>query len=277
MKSIPGYMVILILLTNLLSVAVKAQESSEYYNRTISGLFNRIIQSDSDKTRGEFSDSLTIVIESYLNDNYPFDHNLDGGRYLGQIYAPDSLVKLISFNTAFLDGSNRYTTFIVKRSDQGRDYWLVNSEQGLDQASSESEISSSEWYGALYYEIRSFVRGDSTLYLIIGLDINGLLTNSKVIDILWFNSDNRPVFGSPLINIRNRIYHRMIFKYSAQVSMMVRYDSVLDRVVFDHLSPSSPRFEGEYQYYGPDFSYDALELKDGLWWFIEDIDLRNRE
>jgi len=45
----------------------------------------------------------------------------------------------------------------------------------------------------------------------------------------------------------------------------------------DHLAPMEPVFEGDRSYYGPDFSYDALDYQEGKWMLIEDVELRNRE
>ena len=55
----------------------------------------------------------------------------------------------------------------------------------------------------------------------------------------------------------------------------MRFDK--DMIVFDHLSPSREDLEGQYQFYGPDFSYDGLRWKDCGWVLIEDLDLRAKE
>jgi len=34
----------------------------------------------------------------------------------------------------------------------------------------------------------------------------------------------------------------------------------MNMIIFDHLSPSKPSYTGNYQFYGPDFSYDGLEV-----------------
>ena len=34
-------------------------------------------------------------------------------------------------------------------------------------------------------------------------------------------------------------------------------------------------FEGQYQFYGPDLSYDGFEFKNGKWLYIKDVDARN--
>ena len=56
---------------------------------------------------------------------------------------------------------------------------------------------------------------------------------------------------------------------------VLKFDENEKQIVFDHLSPKSPQFTGQYQYYGPDFSYDALEFKKGKWVYIKDVDVRN--
>jgi hypothetical protein len=48
-------------------------------------------------------------------------------------------------------------------------------------------------------------------------------------------------------------------------------------VVFDHLSPSSPQYKGNPQFYGPDFSFDSYNLENGLWRLKSNIDIRNKE
>jgi hypothetical protein len=59
--------------------------------------------------------------------------------------------------------------------------------------------------------------------------------------------------------------------------MSLRYDPTHKRIVFDHLSPSKPSYEGNYEFYGPDFSYDAFTFIDNTWVLVENIDIRNNE
>jgi hypothetical protein len=47
-------------------------------------------------------------------------------------------------------------------------------------------------------------------------------------------------------------------------------------IVFDHLSPVSPEYKDNYQYYGPDFSFDSFNFEKGSWILKNDIDIRNR-
>ena len=57
--------------------------------------------------------------------------------------------------------------------------------------------------------------------------------------------------------------------------MMVEYNEKLKEIVADHLSPSRPSMQGQYQFYGPDFSYEGFSFQDGVWVQKSDIDVRN--
>ena len=57
--------------------------------------------------------------------------------------------------------------------------------------------------------------------------------------------------------------------------MALLFDDRVNMIVFDHLSPSESSFKGQYQYYGPDGSYDVLRFKRGKWFYKSDFDIRN--
>ncbi len=57
--------------------------------------------------------------------------------------------------------------------------------------------------------------------------------------------------------------------------MKLSYRKSDNCIIFDHLSPSEPRYVNQFEYYGPDFSYDALVLKNGLWTLLEEVSLEN--
>jgi len=68
---------------------------------------------------------------------------------------------------------------------------------------------------------------------------------------------------------------RMVFEYSSQVSMSVRYDPGLKLITCDHLEPLHPIYRNNFEFYGPDGSFDGLEFHNGAWYFQIDIDARN--
>jgi hypothetical protein len=70
-----------------------------------------------------------------------------------------------------------------------------------------------------------------------------------------------------------------MFQYSTDVVMTLRYEERKNAIVFSHLSPESddPYMKEQYQFYGPDGSFDAFVKEKDKWKLVEDIDIRNPE
>lgn len=230
-----------------------------------------------DNRRRLISDTLVTVTQHYLSEKFPFTHTYNHIRYMGYYFSSDSLVKMITWNVPFNDGSNSYICFIVRPTEGGNLFYLMRGDRGTALIDQEEVFAQGDWYGALYYDIIPFKHNGTTLYLLPGLDMNDIYTNGKVIEVMGFADDDTPRFGEKVIRSGNDLLSRMVFRYSSNSVMMLRYEPLTGWMVFDHLSPAEPRFSGIYSYYGPDSSYDALELRDGIWFHISDVDLRNRQ
>jgi hypothetical protein len=139
-----------------------------------------------------------------------------------------------------------------------------------------AELKYDSWNGAAYYEIIEKKVGKKVYYFVLGWQGNNNLTTCKVVDVIYFDLWNNVSFGAPLFMDENKkIKHRIIFEYNAQAVMLLRYEKKKKMIVFDHLSPSSPSAKGQFQYYGPDFTYDGLSFKKGMWQYQKNLDLRN--
>jgi hypothetical protein len=107
------------------------------------------------------------------------------------------------------------------------------------------------------------------------LDFKDAFITRKVIEIVKFGEDDKILFGSRCFLDSDKLSYREVFEYSSRASMTLRFDSE-NEIVFDHLSPFSPQYKDNFQYYGPDFSYDAYLLENGQWKLKQDIDIRNK-
>jgi hypothetical protein len=67
-----------------------------------------------------------------------------------------------------------------------------------------------------------------------------------------------------------------MFEYASEVSMSLKYNASRKQIIFSHLAPNTPdqMMEGQFQYYGPDGSFDALSMKKGNWVYDPAIDIR---
>ena len=129
------------------------------------------------------------------------------------------------------------------------------------------------WYGCIYYQVLTDKYKRRTIYTLLGTDPDGDLLNRKIIDVLIFRG-NGPRFGFDFKNELGQPVKRFIFEYNNQATMLLRWDDGLGMIIFDHLSPSEPKYKGLHQFYGPDFSYDGLKFVKGKWIYQIDLDVR---
>jgi hypothetical protein len=142
---------------------------------------------------------------------------------------------------------------------------------------SDTTLATNQWYGAVYYQIVPVVGIKDPYYILLGWKGKNLQSNSKVVETMFFK-DGKPFFGrqaleqSPKSNLFNS---RVIFTYTKDANMMLRYLKNDKMFVFDHLVPQSKALEGMFDLYAPDLSYDTYKYKSGKWVIIENIKFTN--
>lgn len=132
------------------------------------------------------------------------------------------------------------------------------------------------WYGALYYRIIKKKHKRTTYYTLLGWKGNNIRTTKKVIDVLTFR-DGKPYFGAPIFDYKGQMKHRVVFEFTSQASMLLRYLDKKKWIIYDHIAPPNAAATGIYETYGPDMSHDALKFKRKKWILKEDVVLENEK
>ncbi|MBA7588034.1 hypothetical protein ES708_30082 [subsurface metagenome] len=78
-----------------------------------------------------------------------------------------------------------------------------------------------------------------------------------------------------IISYNGHLVDCIEFEYNEKAVMSLRYNKDAKMIVFDHLSPSNASLQGNYEFYGPDFSYDGLTFEKGIWVHYENIVITN--
>ncbi len=235
-------------------------------------LFRELAVATSPDKQKQVNDGIIDILEETLIKPGSFDHPFDSVPALGKVYSQDKSLRIYSWNYSESPVDHKYFGFLQLRDKESNEtglYFLNHSELARD-GLEDRIFTHKDWYGALYYQVHTVHYDNKTFYTLIGFDLNNFFTNLKFVDVLTF-IDGNPFFGSPIFKLKDGIRHRVVFEYSSGVVMFVRYVPDLDMIVYDHLSPSLPRFRGQYRYYGPDFSYDALRFEHGHWVHVSDI------
>jgi hypothetical protein len=215
--------------------------------------------------------SLQNELITFLENPASFNYPLDSIKNIGKIKSPDDQFRLISWNV--LINKNSFKNFCLVQLNPEKEekcnVIILTDNSNIDSVGNKT-LKAEQWYGALYYKIIPTKISGENYYILLGLDSNSPYISKKVIDVLILQ-DNSLSIGAPIFNIAGKLKSRMVFSYSARQSMMLNYDENLKTIVFDHLSPSEPRYTGQFEYYGPDFSFDGFQYNKKDWLFTEDV------
>lgn len=274
MKNRHLYLYIYILLV-LISPALKSQTGKT--ETVLFRLFEGIMQTSSPDTRIRLNDSLAAIIDSYVRSDSVFAHRFTGLRNLGQIVSQDSKVKLVTWNLVLPDGSNKYFLYIISRDGNKRTPPVVSRLEGENLTRKPDTMkvyNADDWYGALYYDIKTFRSQGRKYYLILGLDFGVSRFNRKIIDILSFDGNKQPNFGYLCFSRDGKLKSREVIEYNNEGVVSLRMNSARE-IIFDHVVAYSAGHEGLADSYGAGLSFDSYSLKRGLWHFRVNVDIRN--
>jgi hypothetical protein len=242
-----------------------------------------------DKERSETNSLIKRQFEVFFNIPGSFQYPLnikdirllsdrvDTIRYCGHFYSPDKLFRLITWNVEMADGTHQYYGYVeMDKPQKGKRIFELTDKSSIITNPEQSVLSPGKWYGGLYYKILRNKVDQRVYYTILALKYNNLFVSSKFIEVMYFDEFGNPVFGAPVFQLGPRLKKlRMVFEYSAMVTMSLRYDELQKKIIFDHLSPSEPRYTGMYQFYGPDLSFDGLMFDKNRWVYVSKIEVRS--
>jgi hypothetical protein len=244
-------------------------------------LGQKLLNSKDESERKEANELFIQSLEKTLAEpnsyNYPFDSLIT----IARLTAPDNTFRIFNWHLPNDDGTYEYFGYIQPNPQLGKQkktpvfYKLVNSK--TTQKSIENKtFGTNEWYGVHYYKIVQPSKKEKN-YVLLGWDGNTGYSNKKVIETLFFTGNGEPKFGASVFKMDNRkTQKRIIFEYAESANMSLKYYDDLKQIIFDHLAPMANQYKDHYQFYGPDLSFDAFSYKKGNWFFITDIDTKNK-
>lgn len=242
-------------------------------------IIETILTVDNDSIKIEYNNTLNEKFEAILHSELSFNYTFDSlSKQISIIKSSDNLVKIYTWGIVLSDGTYKYSGFIQQKTKKKSEIELVKLyDNSLKIQNPEKEILNSEnWFGCIYYDIILYKYKKNKYYTLLGWDGNDDFSTKKIIEVANFTSSGKVKFSADF-KIENQNQKRIIFEYSSQAQMLLQYNEDLKMIVFDHLSPSSPKFEGNYHYYGPDFSYDAIYFDSNKWIYLSDIDFKEIE
>ena len=194
---------------------------------------------------------------------------------IGIITSEDKRLRIFSWHVMDDYDHYRYYGFIQVGIKKGKTRIYELKDNGKPQRGvMKLEQTKEDWYGKLYYQVLTNSYKRKTYYTVLGMDFNNSLSTIKSVEVMAIQRNNPHFVRSLFFNGRDFV-DRLVLEYSSQVAISVRYDPGTDMITLDHLVPLHPIYENNFEFYGPDGSYDGLEFSGGLWNYRDDIDARN--
>ena len=268
------YIILFILLSTSFA---KSQVPSVATPQVLEELFNRLVDNYNDNDRIRINDSIRLIIDSYAKSDSVFNHRFNNLRFMGQITSPDSLLKIITWNLVLDSQPGKYFCYFIRKQDRGKEnlIYRLSADYNEKPVRTDAAYNESDWYGALYYDLRPYNIDDKRCWILLGLDYGNSFISRKIIEVLSFMPGNKIVFGRKWFSSTEEIKSRAVFEYASDAMMSLRFSSD-SSIVFDHLVPFSPALKDDRQYYGPDYSFDAYNFENGLWRLKINVDARNQ-
>ena len=224
----------------------------------------------------EASDAIAKLVQDAMNTEGCFEYPFSSITRMGILKSPDNKVKMFNWNIPRENSTHGYRCFIMHKPEKKEEtiniYELIQSKKDV-QSSTSKYLALDDWYGALYYEIIPVKQGKKTYYTLLGWAGKDISTTQKIVDALQFTSKGARL-GAPVFKTSKGTLKRFVLEFADEVVVSLKYFEKDDRIVFDHLSPSKGGLQGQYAFYGPDFTYDCFVLEKGKWIMEPDIDVR---
>lgn len=219
------------------------------------------------------SEMRRLFIESFESPGV-FEHPFQQLKF-SNITASDGKVRIFNWNQPLQDGTYKYYCFILRKQNEKKGlewFELIDYSKEADKIENKY-LNADKWIGALYYSIIPLgEKKDNDTYVLLGWDGKDDLTTRKMIDAIEFTG-NKVRLGAPIFPGAMGNQKRILFEFSNEVSMSVKYYEKKKCIVVDHLAPKNAMMQGIYADYGPDGSYDLYQLEKGKFVLYENIDI----
>ncbi len=214
---------------------------------------------------------ITGLVRALKTENsfkYPFSRL----KSISILSPPDSSFRIFTWQLFVNDSTYRYYGALQRNSSDLVLFPLIDRSDEMDVPMPRHEtLPADRWYGALYYNLRQFDTKQGRRYLLFGYDAYSFFEKRKIIDVLSFDKEGKPVFGAPVFHRDTMLpggqEMRMMFQYSAEASVKCNWDELYQMVLFEHLIPMGSPF-GRGITMVPDGSYDGIKLEKGRWDFV---------
>ena len=241
------------------------------YEDSLMRIAPTILQGKNDAERQLANEKFLSLWEPILDESKSMKHPFDSLKTISILTSKDNKVRFINCIIPKDNGTYQYQAIVQYYNYQNK--YNVAYLEAIEEEIREPEkmkLQNNQWIGALYYQLETIKRGKRKYYVLFGWDGNNDRSNKKIADVLTISRGL--TFGAPIFKIGKKPQNRFIIEYKEDASASMKYHEKEERILFTHLIPLSDGVKGLFDFYVPDGSVDALNLRNGKFIFEENVE-----
>ena len=221
----------------------------------------------------KFSETLAVALQQKNS----FDYSFEALEAVSILYPTDSTFRIFTWQLYVDKSDYRYGGMIQVNNTVNQVFPLEDQSAEIADYDLEFDVlGSSDWYGAVYFNIHEYDTPEGKQYLLFGFDGFQFFSKRKLVEAFYFNETGQPVFGAPAFaktaegyeaSTKNRLY----LEYSAEVAARLNYDPTLEMIILDNLIAMRSPYKGAGNVNIPDGSYIGYKLNNGIWEHVEKV------
>jgi hypothetical protein len=217
---------------------------------------------------------LNTLLESALKvegaESYPFDRI----PQVSVLPLEESNMRLFTFQVT-LDQNRTIQYGYLQFTDAPAAYRVLRLNKDYPLDLMQRSFTAKDWIGAVYYKSMPVKSRKQTYWLLFGFDEYGQNTNRKILDVLYLDEQNEPVFGKPVLEYHDQkgevvdTKHRLVLEYASNARVRLNFDEHFDLILFDHLIPEADPGRPNQIRFIPDGTYSGFKRQKDRWVFVE--------
>ncbi|MBP7497787.1 MAG: hypothetical protein KA792_09005, partial [Bacteroidales bacterium] len=217
------FSIVFIFLFGLNSLAQKDFSDLLSLEDSIKSYSKMIYNENKDSSKLALNLKLLSFFQKALNNQASFYFPFDSLKHITKLTSPDNKLRFYIWAIELSDKSFNYFGFLQYYNKNEKKFIYSGL---LDNARNSEKLelailNPDNWYGTLYYKILINKHRKKIYYTLLGWDGNNYMSRKKIIDVLYFNDDNKPCFGEPIFVMDKETKYRVIFEYSAEAVMLL--------------------------------------------------------